>query len=127
MLGCRMSNSDVFIFFEEGEVGLLESQKIEGTYVSIVGDLYFGTLSAELTDADLAEKVETDISKNDKEEISLMQVLIHYRSAYPRLVEKVFFGDHQGYRHFYLLDIKRGLDKNEYPLDDHKKPPFQPI
>ena len=55
MLGCRVSNSDVFIFFEEGEVGLLESQKIEGTYVSIVGDLYFGTLSAELTDADLAE------------------------------------------------------------------------
>ena len=121
MLGCRVSNSDVFIFFEEDEVRLLESQKIEGTYVSIVGDLYFGTLSAELTDADLVEKVETDISKNDKEEISLMQVLIHYRSAYPRLVEKGSFGDHQGYRHVYLLDIKRGLDKNELDIYNYLK------
>src|SRR3989338_9014398 len=92
MLGCRMINSDVFIFFEKGEVGLLESQKIE-----------------------------TDISKNDKEEISLMQVLIHYRSAYPRLVEKGSFGDHQGYRHVYLLDIKRGLDKNELDIYNYLK------
>jgi hypothetical protein len=111
MIGQKMGKSNnIFIYFEGNDIENF-SKKITGLWINQNNIQLKGKLEAEVTNEELSEICEIYLEKyNDEKNIKYLNLKINENTLHK--LKKRNIGDHQGFRHIYLLDIKR-LDFGE--------------
>ncbi len=104
MLGYTLSNNDVYIFFEDDEIGRLPGGVV-GKYFNLICPHVVGALKASVDDS-IPDLITTPTTKDAQGFVTEMSLLMR-KNVYEKLVSRGTAGTHEGFRHIELLDANR--------------------
>lgn len=102
MIGYIAPNNDVYVFFENGDIGQLQQEKIDGAFINFRNPLKVGSLEAELEELK-QDRVKVKVVRDEVDDVRHMSVQIR-EEAYQRLIEKGSLELHEMPGHIVLLD-----------------------
>ncbi len=105
MLGYVAPNNDVFIFFENNEIGLLAEEKINGFFINFRNPDLIVPLEV-MVDNEINDRIKTDCKRDDDGNFLQYSLRVRQRD-YNQFKERRVYGLHEGYRHVNLIDINK--------------------